>query len=117
MPVASRHNSVANDESRIVDRFRNSEDLKATRRKIGDLIEITHLAVRGKECVDRPVVHCRETNDLSGRAAAERAILISRRGIDHPYIADRSEIGHGAVDIEKGMTRTVGRERKATNPS
>ena len=117
VPVAGGHNSIANDEARIVDRFRNRKDLEAARRKIGDRVEISDLAIRGKECVDRTIARCREANNLSHGVAAERAVLISRCGIDHPYAAERSEIVHCAIRIEKGMRRTVGRERKAANLS
>ena len=69
MPVAGGHNSITDDEARIIDRFRNRKDLEAARRKIGDCIEINHLAIREKERVDRAVVRRRESNDFSASIA------------------------------------------------
>lgn len=99
VPVAGSHNSIANDEARIVDPFRNREDLEAARRKIGDRVEISDLAIRVKERVHRAVVRYREANNFSAYIAAERAVLTSRCGIDHHGAAKRSEIVHCAVRI------------------
>jgi hypothetical protein len=68
MPLASSHNSIANDEARVVDRFRNSKDLEAGRGKIRDRVEIDHLTVRVKEGTDG-AVHFRESNNLSDSVA------------------------------------------------
>jgi hypothetical protein len=104
VPVAAGHNSVAHDEIRIVDCFCNRKHLEAACRKIGDRIEINHLAIREKERVDRAVVGRREANNLSATIATQRAIWISGGGIDHPCATECSEIAHGAIGIEKGMT-------------
>jgi hypothetical protein len=68
VPLASSHNSIANDEARVVDRFRNAKDLKAGRGKIRDRVEIDHLTVRVKERTDG-AVHFREPNNLSESVA------------------------------------------------
>ena len=68
VPLASSHNSIANDEARIVDCFRSPKDLEAGRGKIRDRVEIDHLTVRVKERTDG-AVHFRESNNLSESVA------------------------------------------------
>jgi hypothetical protein len=116
VPVPGRHDSIAHNKIRIVDCSRNPQHPEATGRKIGDRVEISDLAIHKKKRVNGAVVGGREPNDFSTSIATERAIWISRCGIDHRCTAECSEIVHFPI-IEKGMTRTVGYERKAADPS
>ena len=68
VPLASSHNSIANDEARIVDCFRSPKNFEAARGKICGRVEIDHLTVRIKEGTDG-AVHFRESNNLSERVA------------------------------------------------
>lgn len=96
MLFPSRRVAIANDETRIVNRLGNSEDLDVTAGKIADAIKIDHLAIVKEEGVDRAIIGRGKSNDLTGRVGPKRATLRA---------AKRPEIAHRAVGITKRVIR------------
>ena len=94
MLLACRGNSIANDETGIVDRFGDGENLKAARADIGDGIEVDHLSVREQKGVHRTILRGRVADDLVRCICAQRPALRS---------AQRSQIGDSFIRITKSV--------------
>lgn len=84
--------AIANDKSRIVDRFGNGQNLDVAGRKIADAIKIDHLPVGKEESVNGAIISGGKSHNLSSRVGSERATLSA---------AERPKIAHRAVGITK----------------
>ena len=92
MPFARAGITIASDETRIVNRFGDGQNLDVATGKITDAIEVEHLVIGKQEGVHRTVFGSGEADDLSGRVRAERAALST---------AERPNISHAVVGIAK----------------
>jgi len=81
-------NSIAGNETGIVDRLANREDLEAARGKVTDCIEINHLTIGEKEGANSAIWRGRESDDLAGTVRTESSALIS---------SQRSEVADASI--------------------
>jgi hypothetical protein len=69
--------AFAHDDAAIVDGLGDGEKVEPGRSEIAHGVEIEHLAVDPKKCVDGAICDGREPDDHSRRVGPERAALIS----------------------------------------
>jgi hypothetical protein len=85
--ITARRNSIAGNETGIVDRLANCEDLEAARGNVADRIEVNHLTIGEKEGANSAIWRGRESDDLAGSVRTESSALSSSQRTE---VADAS---------------------------
>ena len=95
--VAVGGNTVAGDETKIINRFADAQNLKVAGGEIADRIEITHLAIAVEKRVHLTIGRGRESDNLARCIAGERAALVS---------SERAEVRHSFFRVQEGVIRS-----------